>query len=813
MRKNYIYYSVLAFLAVLLSAACEKRYEIFDELAVTSHTLNISQLPGETHIAVYSTGTWKISFDEQVDWASVNRLSGEGLGDFVLSWSANYGTSRKVDILVSRDNKTERIRVIQAGSITSPYISLGRTKVVLPKQAADFSVTLTTNLGFSINNFQARAVYYTEGAQPDTLEMGSTSEKAWIERCEILQDRIRFHVKENSLETDRQALLICYVTDAAGLETRTSLPIIQSALDPVFTLSRTEGEYYSNRETHLVPAQPNNIWSMDGVQVSASADWLNALSVTEEGLSFTTAENTDGVERTGVVTVSYTSESGHTAGATFTVTQATEKLLTFEELRARVPGTIHGNYLIEGFIVSDPDSPNLCSSPQTGQFAYDRSENSRTSYLESTDASLGFCLKFTDAAENTLPRWSKVLVHLDGVILEREMSPMRFTLSNLTSAMFTVVNSDDAVPEKTRTIAQLTDADLFTYVSLQDVEILFKDGCYTNASEGYSMKDELNPLGADQPRWDVAPLLCSDSNGNAIYMLTNAAAPWRRTGYDTAWGSAVPSGSGSLSGILVSDNVAPVRWGYLGKYQIRPLNAQDIDLYGARFSNTICEWTWNDKSIKTLDPDEGNGDLFKYDAASKFTYDYNNPYLPTEDSPNGYDDGVNRKGLVVNAALCLTQKWWDFSLNEGKYIDVAFSTAGLSGSNLIFGIAWGHGLSATSLSAPSHWKVLYSINGGSSFNELPSLGILKQRSCAWWSSPQTSQDATPGYTEHLVKLPASCFGKSKVVVRLQVADTITDIAPATSATSWRQALGIEKGVLTPDSEGPVRIGSITVRYN
>ena len=102
MRKNYIYYSVLAFLAVLLSTACEKRYEIFDELAVTSHTLNISQLPGETHIAVYSTGTWKISFDEQVDWASVNRISGEGLGDFVLSWSANYGTSRKVDILVSR---------------------------------------------------------------------------------------------------------------------------------------------------------------------------------------------------------------------------------------------------------------------------------------------------------------------------------------------------------------------------------------------------------------------------------------------------------------------------------------------------------------------------------------------------------------------------------------------------------------------------------------------------------------------------------------------------------------------------------------
>lgn len=813
MKKKHIFYTILAILVVLLSTACDKRYQIFDELAVTSHTLNIGQLPGETHIAVYSTGSWTVSFDEQVEWASVNRLSGEGLGDFVLSWSANYGTSRKVDILVSRDSKTERIRVIQAGSITSPYISLGRKKVVLPRQAADFSVSLSTNLGFSIDDFKARAVYFTDGAQPDTLEIGSSSEKAWIDQCEILQDRIHFRVKENALETDRQALLICYVSDAAGLETRTSLPILQSALDPVFTLSQTEGEYYSNGKSHLVSAVQNNIWSLDGVQVSADADWLEALSITEEGLSFTTAENTDGEERTGMVTVSYTSADGHVAGDTFTVKQAAEKLLTFEELRARVPGTIHGDYLIEGFIVSDPDSPNLCSSPQTGQFAYDRSENARTAYIESTDASLGLCLKFADAADNTLSRWSKVIVQLDGAILEREMNPMRFTLSNLTSDMFTLIEDGDAIPEKTRTVAQLTDADIFTYVSLQDVEILCKDGCYTNASEGYSMKDELNPLGAEQPRWDVAPLLCSDIYGDAIYMLTNAAAPWRRTGQDTAWGSAVPDGSGTLSGIIVSDNIAPVRWGNLGKYQIRPLTENEIDLYKERFSNTICEWTWNDKSIKTLDPDEGNGNLYKYDAASKFTFDYNNPYLPTEDSPNGYDDSVNRKGLVVNAALCLTQKWWDFSLNEGKYFDVEFTTAGLSGNNLIFGIVWGHGLSATTLSAPSHWKVLYSVNGGSTFSELSTVGLLKQRSCAWWSSPQTSQDATPGYTEHLIKLPSSCFGKSKVVVRLQAADTVTDIAPATSATSWRQALGIEKGTLTPDSEGPVRIGTITVRYN
>ena len=102
--------------------------------------------------------------------------------------------------------------------------------------------------------------------------------------------------------------------------------------------------------------------------------------------------------------------------------------------------------------------------------------------LESTDASYGLCLKFTDAAENVVPRWSKVLVSLDGLTLERESNPIRYTLHGLTADKITVAEDGTAVPEKSRAIAQLSDADIFTYVSLQSVEIMCKDGSYTNAS-------------------------------------------------------------------------------------------------------------------------------------------------------------------------------------------------------------------------------------------------------------------------------------------------------------------------------------------
>ena len=806
--RNLLTYIVLAGVA-LAAASCDRKYEIIDTLGVSSHTLKLAETPGETHIAVYSTGEWSVALERNVDWASLSKLSGNGLGDFVFSWSANYGTSRSVDILVSRDNITERIRVIQAGYVSSPFIRLGLAKLMLPRQGASFSVPISTNLSSSLAQFKAKAVYYGASSRPDTLEVGSDNPKAWISSCTFAEDKVAFSIKPNSTGARREAALICYMKDAAGLETRANLPIIQTETDPVFTLSSHSGSYYSNGESLLIPASENNIWSLENVNVSADAPWIKEMAVVEEGLSFTAEENLSGEAREATITVSYTSAESLSAGDSFTLRQAPEKLLSFEELRGRVPGTIRGACLIEGFMISDPSSPNLCSSPQTAQYAFDRSENGRTAYMESVDGAFGLCIKFSDPALNNIPRGSKVLVNLNGATLERATNPLRFTLRDLPEGSIKIVDDGSEMPLKKLTISQLSASDIYTYVSLEKVEIMRKDGAYTNINEGYSMQDELNPLGALLPRCDVAPLLCSDVEGNSIYMLTNMACPWRRTGHDVDWGSCVAQGSGTLSGVLVSDEVAPVRWGYLGPYQIRPIDLADIDLNGKPFSKTICEWNWNGNS--TLFADEGSGKLLIYDSATKFTYDYNNPYLPAENSPNGYDNNENRKGMVNDGALCLTQKWWDYTMNEGRYFDIRFNAIVGSGSNLVLGIVWGHGLDAASVGAPSHWKVLYSVNGGNSFTDSEA-GILKQRSCVWWSNPSTSQDSTPGYTEHLVKLPEECIGKKEVVIRLQVADNVADIAPRTGESIWRQALGIEKGTI-PDKETPVRIGSICIRYN
>ena len=349
---------------------------------------------------------------------------------------------------------------------------------------------------------------------------------------------------------------------------------------------------------------------------------------------------------------------------------------------------------------------------------------------------------------------------LDGAILEKKAVPECYTITGLTAANILDTSTPDEfkIPVKTKRIAELTDDDIFTLVSVPDLEIMCKDGAYTNCTDGYSLKDDVNPIGATAPRWDVAPLMCYDKTGEVIHMLTNAAVPWRRfsSGRDLEFYSVVAQGSGTFRGIVVADDVAPVRFGDLGRYQLRAMTQGEIALTEEPFSKTIVEWNWNDRQ-NDLTPEIGEGEIDKYDATQAGSPDFNNVVC------SGNGGGTSeQKGLVPNGSVVLSRQWWDFDKDEGKYFDISFSTQSITGSNLIFGIVWGHGnMNNTSLTGPAHWNLLYSVDGGTTFRPVPDCPIIKKRSIVWWSG--TSQDSTPGYTEHLRRLPADCFGKEKVV--------------------------------------------------
>lgn len=832
--------AVAAFAAVL--TGCQKDFELELPLAVSARELSLTKEAGSTHVLVYSTGEWKARFTRNVKWASLNKLEGYGNHEIVFTYSANYGLSRKVGVIFEKGSLADTVMFMQAGTVTDPSIAFSKPAVTLLKAQSRILAPVSTNLRYSIDDMEATVTYYdkdglpndpvpvvTRAGEDDDTEEDSGPQAQpvapWISNVSITEKGVLFEAAENETGFVRWADLTVFIENVEGDVFKSVLTVTQGGALPAFKLDSEAETYEGYAQQCVVPTMTNNLVPYsDQVEyeveydtpVEEGGEWILKPAVADEGLTFSLAKNEGSAPRSATIKLGFTDESGTSVSARFRVTQkAYPSAADFATVRALTPGEITLAQYIEGYVVSDPASKNIVSSPQTQQFFFDRGENDRTVYLESLDGQYGFCLEFATAEDNTLSRFSKVRLAIAGATLERKADPECYAISGLTAAniLETSVPDEFKIPVKTKRITELTDADIYTLVSVPDLEIMCKDGAYTNCSDGYSFKDALNSKNGSStaPRWDVAPLMCYDKGGNSIFMLTNAAVSWRRhsSGRDLEFHSVVAQGSGTFRGIVVADEVAPVRFGDLGRYQLRAMTKEEIALNDEPFMKTVVEWNWNDLKFDLV-PEIGAGEINKYGASQAAAVDFNNVVC----SGNGGASGEN-KGLVANGGVMFTQQWWDFTADEGKYFDISFSTQGISGSTLVFGIVWGHGsMSNTTLSGPSHWNLLYSVDGGQTFRAVPDCPVIKKRSVVWWTT--TSQDSTPGFTEHLRKLPADCFGREKVVLRLQVADKVTDIDPKSTASNYRTALGIEKGTLTASvaaANSQARIGTITVRYN
>ena len=807
-------------LAGTLALSCDKPFEMDLPLAVNSHKLTFENTSGSSHILIWADGDWTASFNRTINWGSLNKLEGSGNSDIEFSYAANYGVTRSVDLILVKGELRDTIVLVQKGLVSGDNVSLSfkSPAITLLKNGYGVQTPISTSLRYSIDMIVPRVEFFdsdgvSQGvviageAVPDTLHV-----IPWISNMKIEAEdglHIAYDVAENATGAPRNAVMSMVVSAADGAVYNASQTITQGTDSPALKLSETAGEYSGFPATYTIPASENNVFAYGRfITCDSSEEWIPSVSLTADGMVFTVTRNDTGAPRTGTARAVFNDGAGTTLTAEYKVTQsAYPGAISFQDVRGMVPGTLAEDKYIEGFIVSDPSSANVCQNSQTAQFAFDFEESYKTAYIESTDGQFGFRLRFATREDNVTERWSRVRVSINGLTLVRQDDPLCFTLEGLTAASIieTVTGPDEfGVPAKKKALSELTDSDIFTMVSLQDIEIMCKDGSYTNCTDGYSLKDDtVNPLsGTTSPRWDTAPLLMSDKSGNVIYMLTNSLVPWRRSGITYGNGAeVVAQGSGTYRGIITAEDL--VRYGELGRYKIRPMTRNDIRLENPAFSKTIVEWNWNDAKTDVV-PEIGSGTLDFYDATLAATPDFNSMMSHEYDKKG-------QAGLVPNAALLATRKWWNFSTDEGEYFDISFSTAGISGSNLVFGIVWNHGIMNNStLDSPAHWNLLYSIDGGASFKPVPGAEIIKNRSIVWWSG--TGQDACPGFKDHLRKLPAECFGKDKVILRMQVADKVTDKAPATSSATYLTNLGLEKATLTDKATG-IRIGTITVRYN
>ena len=496
--------------------------------------------------------------------------------------------------------------------------------------------------------------------------------------------------------------------------------------------------------------------------------------------------------------------------------------IEFADARAYAgKGKIEDDVFIEGVVVSDFSSKNMEENPSINYDKVDVTESERTAYVQSLDAAMGFRLKFTDPAANVLAKGTKVEMSLDGIEIVKEDNPVRYTIKGVAGEnMVGSVSGGDYIVTKEKKISQLTDDDVYTFVTIPGTEFVQKNGSYANVYENYTLKSPLNQhLSGNNDRLDSWASLLVDTEGNGIYALVNMLCQWRRDG------KGVPQGVGPVSGVIVHNTMS--RYGDVGKYQIRVLDQTGFgqEVGGASTYKNFAEWDgdpyqYKYSQWKAIDPqygDPGSGatrvdskipsdDIAsghapnailtienKSNAAGASGYPISGgfSYTGLSVSDNGCDRGIDpvRKSMKLQLEIKGWYKWEDNKITGYNGLCMDFSTRDLSGEQMLFIYSFSVGTisAASSQNFPAHWCAEYSFDGGKTYtickDNVTGGEYTHMRTMPWWDTTVagvkyfTCTACGLGASQHAAILPAEVFGKDKVRIRLRPYDNVMAIFP------------------------------------
>lgn len=460
-----------------------------------------------------------------------------------------------------------------------------------------------------------------------------------------------------------------------------TIQLQQRGLVPAIVINDTTAQSIANGGIFKTPITTNV--PLDKMEVSYQYDatgqvnWISQLQITDGYLYFKVDTNKTTAERTAFLRLSYLDALGTTVKDSIRVKQYLG--ISYKDAVAKdfayikqtlAAGLVEENIYVEGIVVSDKGHPNIAKNQNSAANKHnlDKTENAISVYVQSPDGKSGLYFKTKTPGENIFNFNDRVKIWLKGTTLTKLSNPGRAVISGVT--VTNIMQKDGqstALLPREKYMNELTDEDLYTYVKLKDVELSIPFGAFTNINEGYSA------------RMDCYPASIRDIRGNSMYMLTNLDVSYRRDG------NAVPQGSGSITGIIVSETYERYG-GNIGKYAIRHLKRSDIDLKADRnngFSKVLVEWSrFKNEYAATptltanpLTPDIGEG---KITQSARPAMDFTANGLYTTTDYNGLiQETATVKGAIANGGWG-SKNWWNTTTNKGEYWEIAVSTAGIS---------------------------------------------------------------------------------------------------------------------------------------
>ena len=301
--------------------------------------------------------------------------------------------------------------------------------------------------------------------------------------------------------------------------------------------------------------------------------------------------------------------------------------------------------------------------------------NDCTAYMQNADASLGLALVTTDAQQNNLQRYDKLKLWCKGLTLTKRSNPERYTLSGVTQDHIVTKEAGTAeeLPAKRRFIDQLTDADIYTQVTLKRCQMAVRTGRFIPVHINYT--NSFN---------NYYPAAVLDRHGDMIYLMTNHGCDWRF--------KEMPDGEGTITGIIVHEPYTFFeRGGDIGRYQIRNVTREDIALDESAdnvFSAVAVEWSPDgskDPRAYALPPcphpatDSGQAHCVAATTGSGLSFMSTYAWLAVGSAYRAAENG-----LTINNASWGHKQLWDTAKNTGNSLIFEFSTQGVSSTQCSF---------------------------------------------------------------------------------------------------------------------------------
>ena len=716
--------------SVLFAASCQKETEspTTMTLAVNDNTINLTPNSGKEHVLVYAKGQWNADFKEAVEWAAIEEGSGTGNGEFILTYKKNPDILRRAEILLTAAgvDKTITITVNQEGEKGTPKLAFAENEKSYIAWEVKDAIAVESNINQSL--------------------IKAESSVEWIGSLELKDGQLSFTVAENTTGEARKGTLTVSYTDIDESVYRAVAEITQGAEPGHLALNETEMaiEAFAGTKTApwdcvlgtFMPELTSSV-TYEGSQ----KDWISNVTTTTEALSFDVTDNETKEARTAVIKVELASKG---IAVELKVTQGVKtRQYSFEELRAVLPSAgeqaFEGDFF-EGVIVADAGQKNMDTNPMTSATSYDDNESAITNYVQSLDGKYGMRLKFATAADNTLKKGDKVKISLAGATLVREDNPVRYTLRGV-SANSVTVEENVQLTARQKTISELTDEDVYTLVTLPDVEVPFCYGSWVNVRKEW----------IDAKRINFDNRILRDVNGNEIRMIVNTDAEWYLTD------AGVPKGSGPVSGVIVNTTSEYYGSDILGKYQIRPMKLSDIEIKDNGFSEILVAWDYSTgfSRVSSLEATTGTGTFAASSMAQANTF---LQFRHTSPYPKGYPKGANIDKSV----------WW----KDGAAKDAAtfqFSTKDAAGKKmtLSFGALIGNYKEEAASQGPVHWNVEYSLDGTNY------ILIEKVMIRPMGAEKSTLLFLPASLDDQCVELPDAIAGQDNVTIRFIAADDAT----------------------------------------